>query len=685
MNRFIFFIIIFFLPHTSFSQILTKDLGTYYAGEYTVATFIEHDPVNGGFYVIGITADTFNIATAGAHKNFLSGPPLNFWTPDVFIAKFDHTGTRLWGTYFGGSENDKVHDACVDKWGNLYITGYTQSVDEISSAGAFLETISLSSISNHSSFITKFSPDGTQLWSTYFGSAYNDKTWLKSIDTDIDGNVYVAGLTSIDGLATPGTYQESLVGDFDGIIAKFTPSGSLLWCTYYDEANINGLKISNNHFYIIGQTNSLLHSGTPGTYQPEPIMETSDGLPGVYSAYSSISRFTNNGEKEWMTFVSSYTDKGVEVYNLDTDNSGNVFLYGLTNSPAHIATEGAFLSELYGVGCDSSYFPYVSCYDYFLMKFDSTGNKVWGTYYGSEGDNTASYLLGSDVWVIRRHIKYSEPENKIYIGGSVKPTTTPDTRITTECTYSPSGEWRGIIAKFDANTGWLEWGTYVEDAVRGLEVSTTIEGNGDGYVVVGSDVYYSFRTGYEELSTPGAFQSSIPFGATYSGFIGRLTQKCEDRILTIAFNEGIFSASDGFLSYHWYHNGTLIHESTDSFFVYEGSLLDGDYYVIADSDCNCDYTSDTLSHSTAINPIDNNLSIAIYPNPVTNLLQIEFNKLDYNEVSLIITDLLGRNHYHSVIKDTKKHSIDVSNFPSGIYFIKLSTPSGNYIHKFSKL
>ena len=52
---------------------------------------------NENIYCTGYTNSTNNIATIGAYQTVLGG------SRDVFIAKYDTTGQKLWGTYYGGT------------------------------------------------------------------------------------------------------------------------------------------------------------------------------------------------------------------------------------------------------------------------------------------------------------------------------------------------------------------------------------------------------------------------------------------------------------------------------------------------------------------------------------------------------------------------------------------------------
>ena len=60
-------------------------------------------------------------------------------------------------------------------------------------------------------------------------------------------------------------------------------------------------------------------------------------------------------------------------YSCATDASGNVYLAGDTNSTTGIATTGAHQTTL------------EESYDAFLVKFNSSGVRQWGTYYGGTG------------------------------------------------------------------------------------------------------------------------------------------------------------------------------------------------------------------------------------------------------------------------------------------------------------
>ncbi len=96
---------------------------------------------------------------------------------------------------------------------------------------------------------------------------------------------------------------------------------------------------------------------------------------------------------------------------------------------------------------------------------------------------------------------------------------------------------------------------------------------------------------------------------------------------------------------------------------------DGDLDVFIGSEVSLVYFENTATAS--INNINTVNKITVYPNPVKD-------KLYFNEEHIIsykITDILGKTIQKNNLKET--HFIDLSNYKTGIYFIKLKNTTGN--------
>lgn len=147
---------------------------------------------------------------------------------DIFVAKVSASGSSLlYMTYLGGSGSDVGNGIKVDGAGNAYVTGYTQS-SRWATAGAYDPSFN----GIRDAFVAKLNPSGSALiYATYLGGAASDAA--NAIAIDSAGNAYVTGQTASGGWATAGAYQSLYNEGFDGFVAKINPSGgSLGYVTY---------------------------------------------------------------------------------------------------------------------------------------------------------------------------------------------------------------------------------------------------------------------------------------------------------------------------------------------------------------------------------------------------------------------------------------------------------------------
>ena len=101
-----------------------------------------------------------------------------------------------WSTYVGGSGSDDGVGIAVDSEGNVLITGTSESTDFV--FGGFDTTLG----GERDAFVTKFSPSGVRLWSTFLGGDNNDSG--NDIAVDSFGNVLVVGQTRLSTWVTGG-------------------------------------------------------------------------------------------------------------------------------------------------------------------------------------------------------------------------------------------------------------------------------------------------------------------------------------------------------------------------------------------------------------------------------------------------------------------------------------------------
>lgn len=332
-----------------------RQWGTYYGSGSSELIYGCATDASGNVYISGSTGGGSGtvIVTSGAHQTTYGGG-----STDGFLVKFNSSGIRQWGTYYGGSTGNEVAFACaVDIGGNVYLAGYS---------GTNTSTIIASSTGHQSSYgggsydayLAKFNSSGVRQWATYYGGASSD--FSQACTTDINGDIYLAGTTaSATGtiIATSSGQQNTYGGGpQDCFLAKFNTNGVRLWSTYYGgSANDGATSIScdaNGNVFMVGisASPSSTNIATPGSHQP-----TNAG--GTHDAY--LAKFDGNGVRQWGTY---YGGTGEDLaYSCSADLFGSVYIYGYTSSSSGtgIASLGSHQSA-YGGGT----------YDAFLARFD---------------------------------------------------------------------------------------------------------------------------------------------------------------------------------------------------------------------------------------------------------------------------------------------------------------------------
>ena len=149
-------------------------------------------------------------------SNEVYGFAVNKSIPENSLLVIDPTAIRLWGTYYGGTEDETDGQCSADKAGNVFLAGTTESLNNIASSGSYQDTLT----GTTDGFLAKFNAAGQRQWGTYFGGGSEE---LFSCIVDKSGNIYVAGDThSTSGIASPGAHQTVYGGgQYDCYIEKF--------------------------------------------------------------------------------------------------------------------------------------------------------------------------------------------------------------------------------------------------------------------------------------------------------------------------------------------------------------------------------------------------------------------------------------------------------------------------------
>jgi hypothetical protein len=335
---------------------------TYYGGtQQDRGIAVAVDPW-GNVYLTGLTWSSLGIASGGFDNSYNG-------SEDCFLVKFDSSGNRLWGTYYGGSSAERGWTVCTDTAGNVYVGGETGSNSGIASGG-FQNTPG----GNTDAYLVKFDAAGNRIWATYYGGTGND--YGLYVASDPAGNVYLAGgTTSSSGIASGG-FQNVYGGTCDAYLVKFDPAGTRLWSTYYGDQNYDvahGLVTTlSGHLYLSGQTASTSNISSGG------FQNTYGG--GNYDGY--LVKFDSLGNREWATYFGGI---GLELfYNVAVDSLEHIYAAGFTDSPFGSAPGGFQTTFGGGLG------------DNFLVTYDSSGSRLCVSYFGGGGlDEESSIAIGT--------------------------------------------------------------------------------------------------------------------------------------------------------------------------------------------------------------------------------------------------------------------------------------------------
>jgi hypothetical protein len=253
-------------------------------------------------------------------------------------------GTKQLGVAGQETEGSSV---ATDANGNVYVAGYT-------TGGLDGNTLT----GSKDFFVTKYNSSGVKQYTRQLGVA-GQETEGRSVATDANGNVYVAGYT------TGGLDGNTLTGNQDFFVTKYNSSGVLQYTRQLGVATKDtyGLSVAtdaNGNVYVAGSTAGGLDLNT---------------LTGSFDFF--VTKYDSSGVKQYtrQLGVAGADTLGLSVA---TDANGNVYVAGYT----------------YG-GLDGN--SLTGTQDFFVTKYDSSGVKQYTRQLGVAGRNTGGYSVATDA------------------------------------------------------------------------------------------------------------------------------------------------------------------------------------------------------------------------------------------------------------------------------------------------
>jgi len=546
---------------------MVRVYGRYFGGTYDDVITSSTSNFNREILVSGYTNSSSYIATSGAFQVNFGSPPFSY-NKDAFFAKFDSLGNRIWATYYGDSDPQTGDGCAFDNLGNLYACGSAQGT------GTYMATPGAFQVNPGGGYLAKFSANGTRLWSTQYNGIN------LSCAVDISGAIILYGKTgNPNGISTPGAYQPFLGGGLtDCFLAKFDSLGSRLWGTFYGGDGIdepgNFILDSNKNIYVCGSTQS--RSGT--VYGTNTSYQSSIG--GNSDAF--LAKFDSLGQKLWSTY---YGGTGFDWgASCTTDVFGNLYLIGT-------ASNGTVFSS---IGCNQPSFGGGSS-DIFLAKFNNNGLRLWGTFYGGNGDETGVYTFCKGNCVLICATTISSNSLNISTPGALQPNP------------GSTNSYDAIMASFDLN-GSLNYGSFFGGSGYDKATSCLIDLSGNFYLT-------GFTTSTNNIASVGVIQD------TAMGFFDSYLEKFQDCSLTFLpinitpiSNQTICSFQNATLSalgngsINWYSSNT----QTNS--IFSGSIL------VTNTLSTGIYTFYAAASNCTANSIGTAVTLTVLPIPTITVL-----------------------------------------------------------------
>jgi hypothetical protein len=274
---------------------------------------------------------------------------------DIFVAKLDaQDGHHLWSRSFPGQGDDIGRGVAVDAEGNtLFCGSFSVDIDLDGEPGGGAASAGANDLA-----FGKLDKNGDHVWSLTTGSPGNDE--CTGIAVDAGGNVFVAGYANGEL-----TIQDTVVpnqGAADIFIAKFSPSGSLVWAKPFGSA------VTHDAAWAVttDKDGNVVFAGQTGG--------TVDFGGGPLTAVGSIDAFVAKLDTDGNHIFSRAFGGGLDDTALDVavDAAGNVLVTGVTKGAVDF---GGGLRPGFGAG------------DIFAVKLGPKGEHAWSAIYGSGGQD----------------------------------------------------------------------------------------------------------------------------------------------------------------------------------------------------------------------------------------------------------------------------------------------------------
>lgn len=275
---------------------------------------------------------------------------------DYWVVKLDANGNKTWDKAFGGAGSDSIYShAAQQTTDGGYIVGG-------SSNSGINGDKTEASRGGFDYWIVKLDAAGNKLWDKTLGGA----GWelLTCLQQTADGG-YLVGGTSLSLVS--GDKTQAPKGDFDYWIVKLDASGNKLW-----DKTLGGMGRDMLNSLVQTSDGGYMLAGTSDSDAGGDKTAPNKGAPYSYDYW--LVKLDGSGNILWDKTIGGHADEILYSHCVQQTTDGGYIVSGISES---------------GIGMDKSQIV-KGFSDYWVVKVDASGNKVWDKSLGGTGSEITS-------------------------------------------------------------------------------------------------------------------------------------------------------------------------------------------------------------------------------------------------------------------------------------------------------
>lgn len=633
-------------------------------------------------------------------------------TNDYWIVKTDSIGNKLWDYRYGGNKQDMLYSLKQTSDNGYILAG--RSMSGISGDKTQTNWSSPGTLDDY--WMIKIDSMGIKQWDKRYGGTSED--WAYEILCTYDGG-YLVGGESLSG--ANGDKSQPIQGYYDYWIVKTDSIGNKIWDKRFGGDRYDGLRsglqTDNGGFILAGDSKSDIY-GDKSQTNWDTTFSTTDYW---------VIKINDAGIKEWDKRIGGLADD--HCHSIVQTIDGGYILAGISNS---------------GIGGNKTS-PLQGGWDYWIVKIDSNGAILWDKTFGGSLDENRDFFdneFGNIIstndgnFLISGNSKSNnsgdKSENNLgQTGGwiikidSVGNKLWDKTILTTGATILGStiqlsdgcyqiGSWSNAgIAGYKTQNNWTGgtfydyWTVKLCDCVAGelpaSNFTSTYTSGCAPFCVTFSDNSdcYDSRQWIFPGGTPSSSTDQIPIvcyttGGYFSTILITTNQYGSDTLIMnnyihIRPDEPIINVAGNVLTsniataYQWYFSGSPINGATSQQYI---ANIDGYYSVCITDSTGCSACSDSIFITVSSDQIlIENPKFTISPNPTTGYIDLSLFFIRNEQIQIVITDITNQIIFTSkeyCFANSFNKFIDLSNFPPGVYLIRVCTERNTIVKKVIK-